>query len=326
MDDHSKPSDDRTREELLEQYVLGRLSPADRAAFEARLAMDPALNEALGQERAILEGVRRAGREDMKRRLAAATRWAPRPGIPWGRIAALAAMIMIVTGIALWQRWFFPAPQGEPTAEKSTAAGQTPGEPTAALPDIADRATTAPESNEVGASTSRDEKRAAPGLRAAAPRRAAEAKREMLPLAAAGALGRTYESSGIMLKDAALDRSRQSRMKVDAAARPDRRLGQTETMKKVEEEEIDSHHYRVDILPASQAAGTAESVAGIPDTIRFTVRVRGDSVVISLPVGVPGTAKDGSTEARVTRLSADSVLIDAAGVRVRAYLPRGFLP
>jgi hypothetical protein len=262
----------------------------------------------------------------MKRRLASAIGSAPRPGIPWGRIAALAAMIMIVTGIALWQRWFFPAPQEEPTAEKSMATGQTPGEPTAAQPDIADRTTAAPGSNEVGTSAVRDEKRRTPGVGAAPPRPLAEAKREMSPLAPSGALGRRYESSGIVVKDAAFDRTRLSRMKGDAAARPDRTLGQTETVKKGEEEEIDSHRYRVEILPASQAAATAERAAGIPDTIRFTVRVRGDSVVILLPAGAPGTAGGGSAEARVTRLSADSVLIDAAGVRVRAYLPRSFLP
>ncbi len=143
MNDHGESSRDREREELLERFVLGRMSPAERTAFEARLATDADLREALRQERDILEGVRLAGRQELKRRIAAATLMAPRPGVPWGRIAALAAVIMIVTGIALWQRWFFPAPSVAPTAT------ETPGKPADAGPDIAARTPPAPLSNEL---------------------------------------------------------------------------------------------------------------------------------------------------------------------------------
>jgi hypothetical protein len=311
MNDHSEPSDDRIREELLEQYVLGRLSPAERTEFEARLATDPALREALRQERDIVQGVRLAGRDDLKRRLAAAARTAPRRGVQWSRIAALAAMVLVVTGIALWQRWFFPAPSSEPKA---------------AEPAITDRTPLAEQSNEIDKGTSRDEKRAAPGPEKSATQPPAEAETASPRLAAIGAVEQTYESAGIVVTDAESDRMRQNRMKGDAAARLDRGVAKPETPREGEKPWVDPHHYRVEIAPGRLTTASGESATGIPDTVRFTVWVRGDSAVIALAAGVLRPGKDSLTDARVTRVSPDSVIIDVAGVRIRGYLPRHFLP
>lgn len=44
----------------IEEYLQGQLSPADKAAFEARLAGDAALQEAVTIQQAIMEGVERA--------------------------------------------------------------------------------------------------------------------------------------------------------------------------------------------------------------------------------------------------------------------------
>ncbi len=319
MNDHSESSRDREREELLERFVLGRMSPAERVAFEARLATDSDLREAFRQEREILDGVRLAGRQELKRRIAAATLMAPGPGVPWGRIAALAAAIMIVTGIALWQRWFFPAPSVTPTA------AETPVEPADAGPDIADRTPSAPRSNEVDKAGARDERHAAPGVGASAPQASPEAKKATPQPAAGGAFERTYDSGGIVVSEAASGRTRESRMKGDAAARPDQALAKKESPGEAEASEIDAHHYRVEIAPDGRLAATAEFAAGAADTIRFAVRVRGDSVIIAVPAGVLGQGKDRLAGARVIRVSPDSVLIDAAGVRIRGYLPRHFL-
>jgi len=319
MNDQSELSRDREREELLERYVLGRMPPAERAAFESRLAADADLREALRQEREILEGARLAGRQDLKRRIAAATVMAPLPAVPWGRIAALAAVIMIVTGIALWQRWFFPAPSAAPTAT------ETPGEAPDAGPGVAGRIPPAARSNEPDEAGARDEKRGAPGAGASAPQASPLANQTTPGQAAGGDVERTYESGGVVLSEAASGRTRESRMKSDAAARPDQPLAKRELPGEAEASESDAHHYRVESTPDSTLTATAGFAAGPADTIRFTVRVRGDSVIIAVPARLLGQGKDRLAGSRVIRVSPDSVLIEAARVRVRGYLPRHFL-
>ena len=319
MNDQSESSRDREREELLERFVLGRMPPAERAAFESRLATDADLREALRQERDILEGARLAGRQDLKRRIAAAAVTTPLPGVPWGRIASLAAVIMIVTGIALWQRWFFPAPSAAPTAT------ETPGEAPDAGPGIDGRIPPAVLSNELDGAGARDERRAAPGAGASIPQASPEAKQATPQPTAGGTFERTYDCEGIVLSEAASGGTRESRMKGDAAARPDQVLAKKESPGEAEASEIDAHHYRVESIPDSALLATADLAAGAADTIRFAVRVRGDSVIIAVPAGVLGQGKDRLAGARVIRLSPDSVLIDAAGVRIRGYLPRHFL-
>lgn len=324
MNDRTESPGDRAREEQLERYVLGRLSPDDRAAFEARLAADPDLRESLARERSIREGVRRVGREELKRRLAEATRTAPRPGVPWGRVAALAAMILIVTGIALWQRWFLPAPSGDSTVAEPMAAGQSPGMTTADGPATADLAAPPSKSTEPERDASRDQRSAGPGLGASVPQPAAEAKKPA-PQPAAGNAGElTYESGGVMLPEEITGRARQHRMKGDAAARPDQRPAKTEARNDAGESRPDTRTYRVEIVPGGRNAATAESAAGgaaIADTIHFTVRVKGDSVTIALPASAVGLTGLRAAEYRVTRVSPDSVIIEAGGVRIRGFIP-----
>jgi hypothetical protein len=319
MNDQSDSSRDREREELLERFVLGRMSAAERTAFESRLATDADLRDALRRERDILEGVRLAGRQDLKRRIAAAAAMAARPGVPWGRIAALAAAIMIVTGVALWQRWFYPAPSVAPTA------AEIPGKTADAGPDIADRIPSAPRATEPDKAGARDEKRAAPGAGASVPQASREAKQVSPQAAAVGTFERTYRSSGIVLSEGAPGGTRESRMKGDAAARPGQALAKKETPGEADAPEIDAHHYRVESIPDSASLAKADIAAGAADTIRFAVSVRGDSVIIAMPARILGQGRDRLAGARVIRVSPDSVLIDAAGVRIRGYLPLHFL-
>jgi hypothetical protein len=319
MNDQSESSRDREREELLERFVLGRMSPAERTAFASRLATDADLREALRQERDLLEGVRLAGRQDLKRRIAAAAAMAPRPSVPWGRIAALAAAIMIVTGVALWQRWFFPPPSVAPTATETSGKAADAGE------EIADRIPSARQATELDKAGARDERGAAPGAGASVPQASPEAKQESPRPATVGAFERTYSSSGIVLSEAAPGGTRESRMKDDAAAKPGQVLATKETQGEADASEIDAHHYRVESVPDGAMLAKADFATGGADTIRFAVRVRGDSVILAMPARILGQGKDRLAGARVIRVSPDSVLIDAAGVRIRGYLPLHFL-
>jgi len=139
-----------------------------------------------------------------------------------------------------------------------------------------------------------------------------------------------YESGGVVLRDAAPDAIRQNRMKGEYATGPDQQLARTDV--RIEAgKHVDTHLYRVELVPESRAAATGErpaatgaSAVGISDTVRFTVRVRGDSVTIALPAGALGEGVRGHAEARVTRISSDSVFIDVGVVRIRGFLPAEF--
>ena len=346
MNDRTESPQDRKLEEQLEQYVLGRLSPADRAAFEARLAEDPDLREALARERDINEGVRRMGREILKRRIAAASKSAPRTAVPWVRIAALAAMILVVTGVALWQRWFFPGPAGERETTEPMAAERAPGTSTDAAPAVPERTSPEARSNEFDRTGSRDEKGPGTDLATTPPGPHEETKRASAQKAAGGAIERTYESGGFILRDDTTGLTRTRSAKDDLAMRPDQRLTKSETRGveaearakakergqkydgapgTIEDGRPDGLTYRVEIAPTPGTAGTSEGAAqgaGAPDTVHFTVRVKGDSVTISLPPDRPGLNARAASEARVTRVSPDSVIIEVGDVRIRGYLPR----
>lgn len=309
MNAHTESPEDRGHEEQLERYVLGRLSAEERAAFEARLAADPGLREALHRERAIREGVRQLGRADLKRRISDATRTAPLPAVPWGKIAALAAVIMIVAGIALWQRWFFPPP----TEERA--------EPTPARSATADQAAPALASNESDRAALREEKLATPGASASTPQPGPGAKGSARGTTTDSKGERVLESGGIVMRDVTADRARQSRVKPDAAPAQERELDAKEVLGKDRQEKIDSRTYLVEVAPENQGGVTDEAGARVPDTVRLTVRFRGDSVIIAVPASVIGPGRDGLEDARITRVSQDSVDIFVAGLRIRGYLP-----
>jgi hypothetical protein len=286
------------------------------------------------------------GRVLLKRRIAAASKAAPRTAVPWVRIAALAAMILVVTGVALWQRWFFPGPAGERETTEPMAAGRTPGTSTDAAPAVAERTSPEARLNEFDRTGSRDEKGPAADLGTARPGPREETKRPGAQKAAGGAIERTYESGGLVLREDTPGLMRPGGAKDDVAIRPDERLTKSETRgvegesrakaketrqkyvgapETIDDGRADGLTYRVEITPTPGMAGTSEGTArgaGAPETVHFTVRVRGDSVTISLPPDRPGLNARAASEARVTRVSPDSVIIEVGDVRIRGYLPR----
>ncbi len=116
--------------DLLSEYVLGRL-PAERVKrLEVHLQTCSVCQEAVRHEQVLASGVRRHARGELKARLGTMLRdraarrdqWAT-----WQRALAVAALVVIVFGVGLLEGWFgvgrrgvFPSlsegPHGEPSA------------------------------------------------------------------------------------------------------------------------------------------------------------------------------------------------------------------
>ncbi|MBK9274556.1 MAG: hypothetical protein IPM49_08455 [Flavobacteriales bacterium] len=92
---------DRTTFEAIEAYVLDRMSAAERAGFEQRLASDPALRAELDLEREHILAVELGG---LQRTLQAIGEVELRKGggPAWGGLLKYAAGFALLLGVAVW--------------------------------------------------------------------------------------------------------------------------------------------------------------------------------------------------------------------------------
>ena len=87
--------------EKVEGYVLGSLVHAELRAIEEHLSHCEECRRAIDEERLLAAGARRLGRQDLKDRLARRAAEQPRAVIPWPRIVAVAAVLVVVAGIGI---------------------------------------------------------------------------------------------------------------------------------------------------------------------------------------------------------------------------------
>lgn len=92
--------------ELLETYVLNRLDPTHRHELEKHLATCNHCRAAVRQEQLLVAGVRREARQDLKKRLRHRLSEEPVRTISWTRVAAVAAVVVILLGIGIYNNWF----------------------------------------------------------------------------------------------------------------------------------------------------------------------------------------------------------------------------
>lgn len=102
---------DRPTFETIEAYVLDRMSATDRAAFEQRMATDPALRSEVEMERENIHAVELGGMERMLKGIAAEEHHAPSTGMDWSRYLKYAAAIALLAGAASW--WMLRTPLNE---------------------------------------------------------------------------------------------------------------------------------------------------------------------------------------------------------------------
>lgn len=96
-----------TNEELLDDYAANRMTEAERAAFEERLAADPALRDQARFQQTVADGIRQARALELKARLqrvpvsAPAVTWS---GHVWRAAAAVAGTGLLVAASLYYVR------------------------------------------------------------------------------------------------------------------------------------------------------------------------------------------------------------------------------
>ena len=120
--------------ELLEQYVLGRLDPKQLPEFEKHLASCQQCASAVREEQALAAGVRRMAREELKAGLRERLETENVREVPWLRLAAAAAVIVVLVGVGVYNDWFSRFTQ------KYGAEEAQPQHPTSVAPEELRRA------------------------------------------------------------------------------------------------------------------------------------------------------------------------------------------
>ena len=93
-------------EDLLEQFVLGRLDSAEVAQLEKHLQECDQCRRAVANERELVAGIRLVGRESMKHRLAQRIEQRRSLNTNWYRVVGVAAGIVLLVTVGVYNRWF----------------------------------------------------------------------------------------------------------------------------------------------------------------------------------------------------------------------------
>jgi len=93
-------------EDLLARFVLGQLDAGEASSLEKHLLECVRCKEAVIAERRIAAGVRLAGREELKRRLARRIGQKAPNDMNWYRLAGIAAAIVLLVTVAIRYEWF----------------------------------------------------------------------------------------------------------------------------------------------------------------------------------------------------------------------------
>jgi len=102
---------DRPTFEAIEAYVLERMTPEERTAFEQRLAGDASLRAEVELERENIEAVELGGLSRMLMGIAQEERDEERMAVNWPRVLKYAAMVAAIVTGAIW--WMVRTPLNE---------------------------------------------------------------------------------------------------------------------------------------------------------------------------------------------------------------------
>lgn len=102
---------DRETFESIEAYVLGRMEPAERIAFEGRLERDPDLREELELQRENIHAIELGGFMRSVKEIVSEQKESKLPERSWYRWIGYAASIAIIVAVAVW--WSLRPPMHE---------------------------------------------------------------------------------------------------------------------------------------------------------------------------------------------------------------------
>ena len=86
--------------------MLNRVTEAERAHVTSMVQASAAWREALDDELHLAAGVRRAARQGLKARIASHTATSSGHPVPWPRLLAAAAAVVILVSVAVYNDWF----------------------------------------------------------------------------------------------------------------------------------------------------------------------------------------------------------------------------
>jgi len=96
-------------EDLLAQYILGRLTEDAVKRLELHLKSCPRCTDRVRRERELVSGIRKYGRDELMSRLKlglAAQSESNHALMTWQRILSAAAVLLIIAGVGIYNRWF----------------------------------------------------------------------------------------------------------------------------------------------------------------------------------------------------------------------------
>jgi hypothetical protein len=91
--------------EKLERYTLGRLREPERVAMDAHFRECAECRHQLEAELRLAAGVRHVARAQLKERIARRLSSPPLFAVPWSRITAMAATVLVIAGISVIGFW-----------------------------------------------------------------------------------------------------------------------------------------------------------------------------------------------------------------------------
>ena len=100
-------------EDLLERFVLDRLTEEERRHCENHLRRCETCQQAVREEQRFAAGAKRLGRDQLKGRIRNSVGFVGRQRISWRQVAAVAAALVIVAGIGVVFRWWQVGSFGE---------------------------------------------------------------------------------------------------------------------------------------------------------------------------------------------------------------------
>jgi len=125
--------------EALEAFLLGRLGKSESDGVASHLRTCRRCFEAVESERRLIAAIRRSGRDGMKAKLSSALSTSDadvRVTVPWPRILAVAATIVLLIGLGITGRWLSihhaeqePTFQQPPQALRNGPAPSTQSQP-----------------------------------------------------------------------------------------------------------------------------------------------------------------------------------------------------